>query len=104
MHRVLTRSLPVNLREQVARHGLAARHQNIEVLSLAKDVIELAAIGLRRINPQELHYLDILHEMVIDNGVSPSDILLRNWRWLLARFDGSSLRIHAGFLTTLCHL
>ncbi len=75
----LDASSAASLREQVARHGLAARHENVEVLSLAKDVIELAAIGLRRIGAQELHYLDILRETVIDNGVSPADILLGNW-------------------------
>jgi glutamate--cysteine ligase len=67
------------LRECVARDALAARHAGVDVLRLAREVVELAAEGLRRIAPQELRYLDVLAERVVREGVCPADILLRNW-------------------------
>jgi glutamate--cysteine ligase len=67
------------LRERVARDGLDARHAGVDVLHLAREVVALAAEGLKRFAPEEVSYLDVLRERVIEEGVCPADILLRNW-------------------------
>src|SRR5947209_1457760 len=67
------------LQEQVARYALAARVEEVEVLSLAKEVVRLSRCGLERIAPSETSYLDVLHEQVIEDELCPADILLRNW-------------------------
>lgn len=67
------------LREEVARKALAARCAGLNVLELAREIVRLAVEGLRNIAPDEVAYLDILREQVIEEGVSPADILLDNW-------------------------
>lgn len=67
------------LQERVAREGLAARFESIDVLNLAKEIVRLATSGLERIAPSEVNYLDVLHEQVIAGEICPADILLRNW-------------------------
>jgi glutamate--cysteine ligase len=69
----------LTLRERVARDGLDARHAGVDVLGLAREVVALAAEGLQRVAPEEAAYLDVLRERVIEEGVCPADILLRNW-------------------------
>jgi gamma-glutamylcysteine synthetase len=34
---------------------------------------------LKRVAPEEVSYLDVLRERVIEEGICPADILLRNW-------------------------
>jgi glutamate--cysteine ligase len=68
------------LEEQVARDGLDARYADINVLNLAKEAVALATDGLARVAPEELKYLDVLREQVIEDEICPADILLRNWR------------------------
>lgn len=67
------------LREEVARHALAARVAGSDVLALAKETVALAAEGLRRVAPEEVHYLDALRARVVEDEVSPADILLQNF-------------------------
>ncbi|HEX8502386.1 MAG TPA: glutamate-cysteine ligase family protein [Pyrinomonadaceae bacterium] len=67
------------LRERVARDGLAARHAGADVLGLAREVVGLAVEGLKRVAPGEAAYLDVLVARVVGEGVSPADILLRNF-------------------------
>ncbi|HEX8493877.1 MAG TPA: glutamate-cysteine ligase family protein [Pyrinomonadaceae bacterium] len=67
------------LREAVARDGLAASHAGVNVLALAKEIVRLAADGLKTIAPDEVSYMDVLHRQVVEEGISPADILLRNW-------------------------
>jgi glutamate--cysteine ligase len=67
------------LQERVARDGLEARHDGVNVLAIAREVVRLARNGLERTAPTEAAYLDILSEQVIEDGVCPADILLRNW-------------------------
>ncbi len=67
------------LRERVARDGLAAKCEGVDVLRLAREVVRLAAEGLKRVAPDETGYLDVLVERVVGEGVCPADILLRNW-------------------------
>ncbi|MGB8507286.1 MAG: glutamate-cysteine ligase family protein [Pyrinomonadaceae bacterium] len=67
------------LRESVAREALEARCAGVNVLSLATDIVTLAVRGLERIAPDEVVYLDVLRQGVIEEGISPADILLRNW-------------------------
>jgi glutamate--cysteine ligase len=69
----------VALRERVAREGLAARHAGVDVLKLARETVALATEGLKRVAPEEVSYLDVLHERVIIEGLCPADILLGNW-------------------------
>ena len=75
----LSREDALGLREDVARNGLAARHTGVNVLEISKEIVRLAAIGLNNIAPDEGTYLDVLHQQVVEDGVSPADILLRNW-------------------------
>jgi len=67
------------LQESVARDGLSARYGNINILSLAKEAVTLAGEGLARVAPEELKYLDVLRQQVVEDGICPADILLRNW-------------------------
>lgn len=67
------------LRERVAREGLAARHEGVEVLGLARETVRLAVEGLKRVAPGEVAYLDVLVARVVEEGVCPADILLRNF-------------------------
>jgi glutamate--cysteine ligase len=67
------------LQEEVAREALAARYAGVDVLSLAKETLALAALGLGRVAPEEVRYLDVLREQVIEDEVCPADIQLRNW-------------------------
>lgn len=63
----------------VAIGGLRARTEAATALPLAKELVRLATEGLRRIAPDEVRYLDILHQQVIADELCPADILLRNW-------------------------
>jgi glutamate--cysteine ligase len=76
----LSREDAQSLRETVARDGLSARQARVDVLSLAKESVRLAVAGLERIAPGEVKYLEILQEQVLEDEVSPADILLNNWR------------------------
>jgi glutamate--cysteine ligase len=67
------------LRRQVARAGLAARHPSVDVLGLARQLVVIATDGLARIAPEETCYLDVLRQRVIVEGICPADILLRNF-------------------------
>ena len=67
------------LRESVAREGLAARHAGVDVLGLAREAVGLAVEGLQRAAPGEAAYLDVLVARVVEEGVCPADILLRNF-------------------------
>jgi glutamate--cysteine ligase len=68
------------LQEAVARDALAARHAGVNVLHAAKDLVALAADGLNRYAPEEVKYLDVLREQVIENEICPADTLLRNYQ------------------------
>ena len=68
------------LQEAVARDALAARHAGVNVLHAAKDLVALAADGLTRYAPEEVKYLDVLREQVIENEICPADTLLRNYQ------------------------
>jgi glutamate--cysteine ligase len=63
----------------VAVDGLNARTAAAAALPIAKELVRLATEGLQRIAPDEVRYLDILHQQVIEDEVCPADILLRNW-------------------------
>ena len=67
------------LRELVARDALAARRDDVDVLGLAREVVRLAVEGLKRVAPGEAAYLDVLVARVVEEGVCPADILLRNF-------------------------
>jgi glutamate--cysteine ligase len=71
------------LQRDVAVNGLAARACGINVLELARDLVELSTAGLKRIAPGEMRFLDPIRQLVCDEGICPADILLRNWhgRW-----------------------
>jgi glutamate--cysteine ligase len=71
------------LQRDVAINGLAARACGVNVLNLARDLVELSIAGLKRIAPEEVQFLDPLRQLVVEEGICPADILLRNWqgRW-----------------------
>jgi glutamate--cysteine ligase len=75
----LTDADALALRERVARDGLAAEHAGVSVLSLARETVALAAEGLKKAAPDEAAYLDPLSALVIEDGICPADITLRNW-------------------------
>lgn len=85
----LSHAASIELREQVARHALAARTDAVNVLALAKEIVALAADGLRRTEPEEVRYLDVLRARVCDEEIAPADILLGNfnggWHGSIAR-------------------
>lgn len=75
----LGRANAERLREEVARDGLDARCAGVNVLQLSREIVSLSVNGLKKIAPDEAAYLDVLNQQVIEDGVSPADILLRNW-------------------------
>lgn len=75
----LSLSASVALRESVAREALAAQSESIDVLPLAKEVVRIAVEGLSRVAPDEVHYLDVIRNLVLDDECAPADVLLRNW-------------------------
>lgn len=80
----------VLLRERVAREGLAAKLEGVDMLRLARETVRLAAEGLSRVAPDETGYLDVLIEGVVNEGVCPADILLRNFE---GSWHGSMQRV-----------
>jgi glutamate--cysteine ligase len=78
------------LQEAVARDALATQHAGVDVLHTAKDLIAIAAEGLKRFAPEEAKYLDVLRGQVIEDEVCPADILLRNYR---GAWHGSMQRV-----------
>lgn len=68
------------LRRAVARDGLVTRTAGVDVLSIAKETIKIAARGLEQLAPDEARYLDVLREQVIEDETSPADKLIHNWR------------------------
>jgi glutamate--cysteine ligase len=69
----------LELQERVARDGLSARFDGVDVLGIAKECVRLARSGLESIAPAESGYLDVLQEQVIRDEMCPADILLHNW-------------------------
>ena len=68
------------LQYEVARDALEARHDGVDVGMLARELLELSRAGLARIAPDETHYLDEISNLVISEGLSPADILTRNFQ------------------------
>ncbi|MBV8262367.1 MAG: hypothetical protein JOY87_00915 [Candidatus Eremiobacteraeota bacterium] len=64
-----------SLQMAVARHGLRAHCEGVDVLRIARDVVALARESLGRIAPPEVAHLDMLAQHVAD-GVTPADLLL----------------------------
>lgn len=77
---LLQREEAFALQQEVAQCALAARTANVNVLGVAKEIVALAASGLARVAPDEVKYLDVLRQLVIEDEICPADILLRNWR------------------------
>lgn len=68
-----------SLQMAVARHGLRAHCEGVDVLRTARDIVTLAREGLSRVSAAETHHLDVLAQNVTD-GVSPADLLLATSR------------------------
>jgi glutamate--cysteine ligase len=64
------------LQLEVARHGLQARLGEISVSELAKTAIEIAEAGLKRLAPEESHYLETLKKDVVIRESCPADDLI----------------------------
>jgi glutamate--cysteine ligase len=67
------------LSERIARDGLRAEFRGVDVLATAQEIVRLAADGLRRTFPEELRFLDPVQELILEDGMSPADVLLKNW-------------------------
>jgi glutamate--cysteine ligase len=67
------------LQQEVARHGLEAKLRSKPIIGPAQAAVELAQSGLSRIAPEEVHYLDVLEQLVVRERVCPADILIRNF-------------------------
>ncbi|HXW51665.1 MAG TPA: glutamate-cysteine ligase family protein [Candidatus Acidoferrales bacterium] len=65
------------LQETVAKDGLAARVEGVDVLALAKDLVSLGMFGLAKIAPEELPFLDELAHAVLIDEVCPADVYLK---------------------------
>jgi len=74
----LRRGEMLTLERLVAREGLLATTSDLHVFELARDLVALAAEGLRRVASDEERYLDPLKEALAERA-SPADMLLRNW-------------------------
>jgi glutamate--cysteine ligase len=68
-----------SLQMSVARDALATRCEGVDVLDTARELVALARRGLSARAHDEVHLLDALAQNVIDDAVSPADILLRDW-------------------------
>ena len=72
------------LHAEVARRGLQALTPDGEVLGIARELVDLAAAGLRRIDARnsmgesEVIFLDPLYE-ILERGTSPGRSLLERW-------------------------
>ncbi|MCA1613394.1 MAG: glutamate--cysteine ligase [Acidobacteria bacterium] len=86
----LGRAESSELRAAVARDALEARACDVPVKELTKEIVALAREGLGRVAPGEVHLLDALAARVLEDGVSPADILLRDWH---GRWHGSMRRV-----------
>ncbi len=75
----LTSAEYLELQQQVAHGGLSGEARGIEVLGLARSLVELALGGLKAIGAGEEKYLEAVADRVIRQGVSPADILIRNF-------------------------
>jgi glutamate--cysteine ligase len=62
----------------VARDALATRCEGIDVLATARELVSIARRGLQAIAPEEARFLDPLAQNVIEDGVAPADILIRD--------------------------
>jgi glutamate--cysteine ligase len=71
------------LQESVARDALDAQAAGVKIGDLARELVNLASEGLKRIAPDEVCYLDCLRQLVCEDGICPADVLLNNWhgRW-----------------------
>jgi len=58
----------------------------VSVIAIAREIVTLAVNGLQTVAPDEVSHLDVLRQQVVDEAISSSDILLRNWR---GRWNGS---------------
>jgi glutamate--cysteine ligase len=67
-----------SLQMAVARDALATRCEGVDVLALARELVVLAIRGLSAVAPQEVTLLDLLAQNVLEDGVAPADILLRD--------------------------
>jgi glutamate--cysteine ligase len=86
----LDRAQSLELRAAVARDALDAQACGVPVRELAREIVGLARAGLARVAPGEVRFLDALSARVLEDGLSPADILLRNWH---GRWHGSMRRV-----------
>lgn len=74
----------------VARDALAARCEGIDVLATARELVAIAQYGLRASAPEEARFLDPLAQNVVDDGVAPADILIRDCESNVERAMGAA--------------
>lgn len=67
------------LQRGVARDGLDAKAEGVDVASVARELVALAHDGLSRVSPSESEYLAPLEER-IRVGISPADMVARSFQ------------------------
>jgi glutamate--cysteine ligase len=88
------------LQEKVLRDALNAKHEGVDVLGLAKQIIEIAEKGLQRIAPDETKYLELLKQQVIEDEVCSADILIKNWNGSIEKVIESSAVTPSGVISS----
>jgi glutamate--cysteine ligase len=70
----------------VPREGLKTRVRGVKLLELAREILKIAYSGLKeqqkfnRKGEDESIYLDPLRELIIEDGLSPAEIIIKNWK------------------------
>lgn len=67
------------LQYEIARDALDAEFDGINVWRMAREVIEIAQEGLKRIAPDETYLLDEMASLVIEERLTPADVLIGNF-------------------------
>jgi glutamate--cysteine ligase len=67
------------LQYEIARDALEAEFDGINVWRMAREIIELAQEGLNQIAPDETYLLDEMASLVIEERLTPADILIGNF-------------------------
>ena len=69
------------LRYNVPKSALSAKIQGIKISNIAREILYIAEKSLIEMDTKEEKFLEPIKELTFD-GVSPADIILRNWNGL----------------------
>jgi glutamate--cysteine ligase len=72
----LTAAQYCELQKSVAKNGLQAVYERVNIIDLAKEIVLLARRGLERVAPDEVEYLEVLRQKILLEERSSADVLL----------------------------